>query len=762
MIFRTEAEINDIVADFQARLPDSDGKPIGAVYCRYSTVHQDSIADQVRSILKDAERQGIFVPRKNVFYDMAVRGYKQERNGLNNLRECLKAGRVSVVMFFATNRLFRKMHRSLQFVEEEIVEAGLRAVFVKSGVDTQDKERWRMLLAFHSMMDEFVVGMYAENIRSAHEGLFAKQLVFGTISYGYRGEAIAGQTTRRGRPRKKLTIDPVTSMIVNRIFTWFCADRISINEIIRRLNDEPTVPLPPRCTSGMWTRLAVKGLLTNTRYRGLWRYGVNETFWISSKDSARQKPRREPLREMQIEELRIVPDDLWFEAQNRLHARGCHRGRRSNDGNPKRRPRILNGILWCPVHDQSLHVGGPFGQSMFCPACRRQKGNQRALFSYLNRQLATKLTCEKLAKLIRSDDSLVARIIDACEREVATLQEPDPDRLTRLRSKVEQISHRIHFVMDNVGDTEADQRESSARLAELRRERAVIQADQASLESNAQKKREIPTEDQVTQMLVDFSQILNDATRIESLSLDNYGHARGIIEQLTGGRIELSQFGESKAQRGWLRGRFILRLLNVAVKNLIGLPATNLDDGIEVTIDYRPPASYDAEAERAREFYDRGMLNKSIARELGCGTAQVVKLLDHAFEKRGEKRPDGRRRRWTVKPQQAATPLYTQLADPVKALWDEGLSVLEIARRQDCSDATIWKALVHWHKSRGLAIPTARDRHEQLVNRVVGMYDLGMTIKDIAATLRFSTRSITLWMQQWHKDRGLEMPDGRT
>jgi len=73
---------------------------------------------------------------------------------LNALRACLHAKSVKVVLFFATNRLFRKSYRSLQFVVEQVVERGIRALFVKSGVDTADAKRWRSLLNMHAMMDD--------------------------------------------------------------------------------------------------------------------------------------------------------------------------------------------------------------------------------------------------------------------------------------------------------------------------------------------------------------------------------------------------------------------------------------------------------------------------------------------------------------------------------------------------------------------------------------------------------------------------------
>ena len=47
---------------------------------------------------------------------------------------------VDVLLVFSTNRLSRKIYKAMQFVEEEVVERGIRCLFVKSGVDTADAE----------------------------------------------------------------------------------------------------------------------------------------------------------------------------------------------------------------------------------------------------------------------------------------------------------------------------------------------------------------------------------------------------------------------------------------------------------------------------------------------------------------------------------------------------------------------------------------------------------------------------------------------
>ncbi|MBL8798489.1 MAG: recombinase family protein [Planctomycetia bacterium] len=118
----------------------------------------------------------------------------------------------------------------------------------------------------------------------------------------------------------------------------------------------------------MWSYLAVHTLLQNPRYRGLWLYGEKENTWILSKDYTRQVKRPEPLRQVQIEELRIVPDELWYAVQKRLaEEQRLNAGRKPKDGDRQSRPRLLNGLFFCPEHGRPLLVGGAHGKSGSAP-----------------------------------------------------------------------------------------------------------------------------------------------------------------------------------------------------------------------------------------------------------------------------------------------------------------------------------------------------------------------------------------------------------
>jgi DNA invertase Pin-like site-specific DNA recombinase len=219
----TSREIERLVAEAHARLPRHAAKVVGACYVRFSTWMQDSAEDQVRTILNFAVDNGIFVPREHVHFDLRIRGCKNNRDGLNQLRNDLRAKKVKALLLFATNRLIRKVYRTLEFAEEVVNEHGIRAVFVKSDVDSANKDQWQMLLHFRAILDEFQVKVGAEHIRAALEGLFIEGYVFGTLTFGYVGEPVPGKLTKRRRPRCRIVIDPNEAKIVIRIFECVCA-----------------------------------------------------------------------------------------------------------------------------------------------------------------------------------------------------------------------------------------------------------------------------------------------------------------------------------------------------------------------------------------------------------------------------------------------------------------------------------------------------------------------------------------------------------
>jgi site-specific DNA recombinase len=692
LLENTNREIDAIVAEFHAKLPRSVAEFIGAVYGRYSSRFQGSIADQIRTLFEAAYEERIFIPREHVYFDLAVRGWKDRRPGLTALRQAIKRKDFQVFLVFTTSRLFRRAHKALQFVEEELVERGIRTIFVKSNLDTADGENWRTMFQLFAAMDEAMVRMYGSHVRAAHEGLFIRRMVCTSLPLGYTEKVVPGEFTKRKLPRRRIIIDPETRPWIEKIFTWYVVDGKSLDEIARELNDDPDAPAPAKSLTGLWTHKLVRKHLRNPAYRGYWCYGAEETKWSSDKDYAQRVPRAQPLKSGQFEELRIIPDHVWYRARQLLAEEKGNSGRKSKDGDRQKRPRLLRGLFVCPEHARQLVVGGRQGRILFCPLCRAIKSEKRPLFTYLNRALALQLTCQTLAEVVRADDALVAEIISACQRKAETAQQPDPDVLKRLRAQANKLSRTIDFNRRNPGDTDEEQQQTEQLLKDLRRQRTNLLAELAAHEAASNGVISIPEPEEVRAMLNELGETLTAAASAETD--EEMRAARRIIDELTGGRIELFQMGERKAQRGWLQGRFCVDVVAVASTKLTGVQLAGDDGGpLKVVIDYRAPLLIEEQADEAKRLWDQGLLNKEIAEQMGCLPSYVTKLIHHWFDSRHLPRPDGRRRRAQLVNKQMTTPAYKQLADQVVRLAEEGYSNLAIGRQLKVSDFTVAKAI---------------------------------------------------------------------
>lgn len=370
-----------------------------------------------------AIKQGIFIPRAHVFFDMAIPGCKERRPGFDQVRAVLKRGAAQVLMVFATNRLYRKLYKCLKLVEEEVVGCGRRAIFVKSHIDMADAARWRLLLQFHGLVDEISSSMYGEHIRAAHEGLFINGYVVCTLAYGYMGLDVPGLFTKRQRPRQLIVIDPETAEWVRTIFRWFVEDRLPMTRIVEQLNDLGA-PLSPMSNGVNWTHSALRYLLENACYRGSWSYGKSQNIWQNAADYSKRVLREKPLKEKQFEDLRLISDEMWYKAQELLLSHFQRRGgRKPLDGNTTKRPRTLNGILFCKEHDVPLKIAGDHGQLLICTHCRCLPKEKRPIYSVLNRALALRLICRRLVEEIRKDKALLQDLIAPFMKEAQQLQQ---------------------------------------------------------------------------------------------------------------------------------------------------------------------------------------------------------------------------------------------------------------------------------------------------------------------------------------------------
>lgn len=748
-----EQEVDALVAEYHAKLPRETAKSIGSIYARFSTRFQKSVGDQVRTLLELAVLQGIFVPRENIFFDIAVRGCKQSRAGIDALKATLNRKAAKVLLVLSTSRLARKAYLTLRFVEEEIVARGLRCIFLSNGIDTNNPQ-WRLMLGLYSVVDEQGATANADHVRSAHVGLHRNNHVWGSLPYGYLGEDVAGPATRRGKPRQQVVIDEPTAKWVRRIFAWYALDGLSEQQIAQRLNDA-VAPTSARSETGEWTECVVRAILRNARYRGLWCYGTAQAIWLSGKDYAKRELREQPVASAHISNLQIVDDALWGQTQARITGNVAkwhhwHAGEQRQE-----RPALLNGVFYCAAHDRALQVGGTNGKYAICPVCRRLSRDKRPLFSYLDRRLSLRIVCRTIADNLVQDDDLVREIVESSIAAVREAQLPDSATEGELRHELAKLKKRIEFVLSTEKHSAEDADEAQLVLSRLRAERDRVSESLKRVDAAKLSPPRVPNEAEVRQLLSGFAEILLTAATATDAEL--LAQARAIVEMVTGGRINLYQQGTPSAQRGWLEGRFTLRVIAPIVDKLVGLPVTVPDDGLELHVEFRGIADNHDQVQAAMTLYDQDLPVGAIAEALGVCRNRATKLINQGLQERGEGPLNARQRARKLPRPQDQLPAYKAIADAAQRMWwDEFMWDCEIARKLKSSDSTVRKAIKYWYTSRGKTVPTKKDRNAAILSKAMGLKAGGATLGQIAKVVHRSSA----WLSQQFRKAG--MPSHRS
>jgi site-specific DNA recombinase len=180
------------------------------------------------------------------------------------------------------------------------------------------------------------------------------------VCFGYRNAPVLDATGRRQHSAQ--VIEPAEAAVVVRIFT-LCAEGAGYKSIAHILNDEGAPAPDPRRPGRRhsWSTSTVRDVLMRETYRGQLTWNRRRRDMRQGRRAVSQRPPSEwVMRE--APELRIVSDDLWWRAHDRLAATratylaatgGIPFGGRPT--NPLESPYLLTGMMAC----------GACGGSMF-------------------------------------------------------------------------------------------------------------------------------------------------------------------------------------------------------------------------------------------------------------------------------------------------------------------------------------------------------------------------------------------------------------
>ena len=681
------------------------GEPALA-YVRLSTEMQHSEDDQERVCREAAAKRGLVLPDEYIFVDRET-GQLASRPGWEAVKELIKSRKVKAVVGYSLSRMFRSLHEALVFWDL-VRQHGVVLILAAENQDLRDDDRSEQFFQLRAMIDEWYARSLGNHVRTAQESLFLGNFVFGTITYGYKGVPVAGPPTKRGRARCQVAIDEEEARWVMTVFEWFGLGQRSVADIVRELN-ACGAPLRGNRRTRCWTYTIVRHMLSNSRYIGKWNYGSNKTVIVDHRYK-RGVPREEPLRTLELEHLRIINDLLWAKVQERLGTYRGRAGRKPKDGNRKKRPRALNRLYTCEVHGVPMTATGTKGIYQACPVC--QKEREPALLSLLHRERTQRMVCERLAGVIQDSRALATRVVAECQAQAVALQEPDTTQLDDLERARRKLDQQIGFVLSNSGDTDQDRAESARALQDARARRAAFDVKIATLKAAMNRPINVPTVEDVQIHMDNLAMILIRGASSEQP--EDVAAVGDIVTVLTGAVILVSQAGERKRQRGWLRLTMRSNLLAYLLGHF-GAEASN-DGENNIIIDLRRQPKHERIADEVKELADQGVPMAVIAKEFEAGSYTITKALRFWHTSRDLQPPDYRaiRNRLKIVP---VPPKYQQITEEAAKLIEQPLHIHEIAERVGANRDTTAKAINWWREQHGLSKVDFRHRRKELTRK---------------------------------------------
>ncbi len=429
------------------------------VYSRVSTDAQErdgtSLDTQERACLKFGQDRSWHVVES--IRDTAS-GYTLDRPGIARLRRLIRDGVVDVVVAYAVDRLARNQTK-LAVLLDEAEDAGVRLECVTEKVE--DSPLGKLVLSLRAFAAEVEREKIVERttrgkLERARSGRIPQAMGRGT--YGYVYDPKTG----------KREIEPSQAEVVRRIFRRFAETR-SFSAVSNELNDSGI----PAHRGGRWYPLTIRNVLRNESYAG--RLLFNRTRWEAGRSGANGKRRRRPVArpvdewiEIEGASPRIVDEPLWQRAQEIL-------------GDLSRRPKHtvirvypLRSRLKCGVCGSAM-VGQTMvskGREYRYYGCRhiydRRTGHDCSARYVRADQLELGLWQE--VRRVLADPTVILHELSRPYQ-----SETDPAEFERIESRLGSLTDRERRLVKLFSFGEVDEQVVREQMADIRRERDLLQ-----------------------------------------------------------------------------------------------------------------------------------------------------------------------------------------------------------------------------------------------------------------------------------------------
>lgn len=356
---------------------------ITAIYARKSPDHNGVGLEEARSVKRQVEhstayaaRKGWTVAEEHVYSDDQTSGalFGAGRPGLARLLNALAPRPPFQVLVMSEESRLGRESIETAWTLKRITDAGVRVFFYLTDQErTLDSATDKVMLSLTS----FAAEMERERAcQRTHDALLRRARaghVANGVCFGYRNVPVLEGERRLHSTR---VIELAEAAVVRRIFEMSAAG-MGYQKIARTLNDEGAAAPSSRRhgRAHSWSMTTVRDALNRETYRGRLIWNQRRRDVRQGKRAVRKRPESEWVT-LDVPELRIVSDELWQTAHERLAASRTLYFQRLGEPaytppvNGLDSPYLLTGILSC----------GACGGTMFA---HRHGHKNRLFFAYM-------------------------------------------------------------------------------------------------------------------------------------------------------------------------------------------------------------------------------------------------------------------------------------------------------------------------------------------------------------------------------------------
>ena len=693
---------------FQPEIDSPSWLEIAAAYLRYSCDNSNprSLDQQLRDALERAAHDKVFIPWEYVFADAAVSGTTAARRGYLMIKTLISDKQATLRRVYI-NELGRASRDAIEALKlgQLIEQYRKRLIGTSDGFDS-DSPNSKFLLSMYAMLHEWFVDQLRSKVNRGMTDAFDRGGNLRPPSVGYKlipkldanGEPIFKQN---GKAVREKIIDEAEVKHIEEAFRLFSEKSWSPDKISRRFNALNVGGKPT------WDRGRIKQLLNRETYIGI------EYEWKTTKlrdpETGRvtiiKRPRAEWKRR-EVPHLRIISDDLWDKAQERL--RKCREAyelkKKENSEQPSRADVYPTTLLrpTCGHCGKELWLGRAGKYASFVCLNGRDHKNGCKLLTYKAVHLVETAVLERLKNEIFTPKYLKHVFAEAnqflAEQANRPLEDTEPlhaeiKQVKAKRDRLVQVleqgpEHELESIVEQV-------RRHERRLKELRQKLADT------------KSRNVTPPPPMT--MADLEKILLDLHAVLS---QDVAIAAPVLAKLTG-PISMTQ-GEHQGRKGtpWI-AKFQLDLAaGLAAMGCasdspyrqtweyLHAHSVQVGDSIELIIEEIP--DYELLAPKVKKLHDQKPDLSKIRKTLGVTWITAKAAL--RFAETGE-RP-ARRGQKAEAPQDKAKPIYQELAPVVAKMYDEDklpfVEVIQRLKREGISVGvgTVIAAYQHFHRDK--------------------------------------------------------------